>query len=435
MKSWIRAGAFVAAMMPFAAGAQTAGQGGAGRGGATPSDRAAPTPRPRPTSDSLRPLPFAGSSLSLDHSVSAETFSNCVQRYPNGECSAYNPSFQTWASLRPRWSIVRGVSVRARQDLTIEWTSSDTSTLVRQAEFGDLWLDLAFTGLPRLAGISTTLGVRTQWPVSLTSRSVGRILNASLFAVLARSWDTIPFGNSFSLSVFVATAHAFNSAPSGGGVALDPIPTGASASPSGMQPIRGFPCQIASDYNTRAICAPSTNNRQPVFVLTALLGVGYSPVQRVDIGLSLISIWSILPPVTPATIRDQMGGTTIVEPSGNDPGFRQATWFSANVDYEVSRWFSASLGYYAFAPVLGPAGQYYNPFWSPGNGRLFVTATFALDRIYEAITGRVPPPAGGAGAGSRVVYNEAAPRSPTRRSAMNDAARRIREEQFSNGAF
>ena len=55
------------------------------------------------------------------------------------------PSYQWWFSFRPRYYIKKNVSLRLRTDLTMEWTNGGADTTYqREAQFGDMWLDLAY---------------------------------------------------------------------------------------------------------------------------------------------------------------------------------------------------------------------------------------------------------------------------------------------------
>ncbi len=67
---------------------------------------------------------------------------------------------------------------------------------------------------------------------------------------------------------------------------------------------------------------------------------------------------------------------------------RASGWFVASVDYEIRKWFSVGVGYYCLRPVLDPDSQYGNPFYSPGNTRIFLTTTFNLDWAYQYLARR-----------------------------------------------
>ena len=74
--------------------------------------------------------------------------------------------------------------------------------------------------------------------------------------------------------------------------------------------------------------------------------------------------------------------------SPNDTRQRASGWFVASVDYELRKWFSLGVGYYCLRPVLDPDSQYGDPFYSPGNTRVFLTTTFNLDWAYQAVARR-----------------------------------------------
>ena len=104
---------------------------------------------------------FKGSVLIFDHSVSPETVFQGVQQ-------SQLPSYQWWLSLRPRYYFRPDLSLRVRADLTLEWYNSADTTYYREAQFGDIWTDLVYSGIPKFGGIATSVGIRALWPTSKT---------------------------------------------------------------------------------------------------------------------------------------------------------------------------------------------------------------------------------------------------------------------------
>src|SRR4051794_22308495 len=79
---------------------------------------------------------FKGSIFLFDQSITPDTLNAGAQQ-------SQVPSYQWWMSLRPRYYFRPNLSLRTRMDLTIEWTNGGAdTTLLREAQFGDIWTDL-----------------------------------------------------------------------------------------------------------------------------------------------------------------------------------------------------------------------------------------------------------------------------------------------------
>jgi hypothetical protein len=124
------------------------------------SDRAAPAPA-APAAPA--PLPFRGSVFFFDQSLSWETIDRSSQL-------SRADSYYWWMSFRPRVYFHKWVSLRARQDLTIEWTNQADTTSYREPQWGDLWTDLVFAASIPKADLGVSVGIRAIWPISLASR-------------------------------------------------------------------------------------------------------------------------------------------------------------------------------------------------------------------------------------------------------------------------
>jgi len=349
---------------------------------------------PAPAAPAL--LPWRNSVFIFDQSVSIETMN------PNVQLSD-SPSYQWWMSIRPRWYFTRTLSLRVRQDMTLEWFpgSADT-TRIREPQFGDLWTDVAFTGIPSFGGITSVLGARLQWPVSLTSRARGVIVTAGIFASLNRSFS-LGKGGDLSLGITMVASHPFTNSNTTGILG---------------QPI---PC-AALDIALPSLCT-TQGTLNSVFALNTMFTIGYSA----PFGLSWSALYllsdSWAAPTPDATLIDSMGGMVTVPRAGDDTRLRQSSFFSTSVDYDVTKWLNLSLTYYVFRSILNPDGTYGNPFWAPGNSSRFTfTMTFTLDQIYSAIVGQRE------GRGGRVnvrgvTMNETRPRqTPQRRNIPAAAA-------------
>ncbi len=343
-------------------------------------------------------VPFRNSTLLLDQSTTPETIYGAAQL-------TSVPSYQWWISFRPRWYFTRTLSLRARADLTVEWTNGGAdTTLARQPQFGDIWTDLVYGGFPELAGIKFSAGVRALWPVSLASRMRGTYIALGATVGATRAFDLPGHAGTLNLGLSFAGTHAFTAFSSGG---LNST----------------YGCS-SLDINVPATCDSAGGPMNSAFNLMSIITAGYdTPVRGLGINLMMLfaNQWAYTPP--PAIIHDTTGGYTEVPYMAGANNMRQLEWFLASVDYELVREVSLSVGYYVYRPVLNPDSTYGNPFWSPGgNSRIFFTVTLALDGIYQSIRG-VPRERAGAHA------------SNTAHPGANQLARDLRAERMANGTF
>jgi hypothetical protein len=298
---------------------------------------------------------FRSSVLFFDQSITPETLDASKQL-------SYIPSYQWWISFRPRFYVTPKFSLRLRADLTVEWTNAADTTTLREGQWGDIWTDGIYD-LPSFWKITGAVGLRAIWGTSKDSQGNTSVVRLGPTAVLDRAFPTRigEFGLSvgmYALYNFVQNTSAQASSP--------------------------FTCQ-STDF-TPTVCGVNTGAMNAQVNLTTLVMARYSPIPRLTISADYIVIDNWLYRTPDATLNDAQGGLTAVPRSPNDQGFRQASWFLASVDFDINKWFSMSLGYYCYRPILDPDGTYGNPFYAPnGASRIFLTGTFALDKLYMAI--------------------------------------------------
>jgi hypothetical protein len=305
---------------------------------------------------------FAGSVFSADQSITPDTV------FPGVQQSAV-PSYQWWLSLRPRFALTPYLSLRARADVTFEVLNGAETTYAHQAQWGDVWTEAVFTGIPRLLGIEATVGVRALWPTSLASQLQNRVVTLGAMAGLSRTFVAGRLGT-FNLGLSFTGSH--------------PFVTQTTSSVRGA----GYAC-TSTDF-TPTTCSQTDGAMSSVFQLVAAVSGKYSPRPWLSLSASYVVIDDWAYGVPPATLVDATGGVTIVPGSSDDQRLRQRGWFLASVDVDVRRWVSLSVGYSVYRPILDPSSKVGNPFWSPGNSRVFFTTTFGLDEVARAIIDRSP---------------------------------------------
>jgi hypothetical protein len=302
---------------------------------------------------------FRGTIFLFDQSITPDTIDHSSQQ------SAV-PSYQWWFSVRPRYYIKRNVSLRLRMDLTVDWTNGGSeTTLQREAQFGDIWLDVAYNP-PSFGGIIPTVALRTVWGTSKEALASGNVASIGPTASLVREFQTKKAG-SFELSLSMYGLYHF-----------------VTREQPGLVGGKSYFCQDIGGRNTVCDLVDSPNNTQ--FNLTTFISAKYQPVSQFSIALSyaVLDGWAYGNP----DAHEQMFGN-VVPHAADDTRFRQSGWFIANVDYEPKDWITLSLGYYCLRGILDPNGQYGNPFYKPGgNSRIYLTTTFNIDRVYDAAARR-----------------------------------------------
>jgi hypothetical protein len=295
---------------------------------------------------------FKGSIFLWDNSLSAGTIA------PGSELT-YKPSYQWWFSLRPRYYFTKHLSLRVRMDLTTEWLTGAETTYTHEAQFGDLWLDLAYNP-PTFWGIVPTVALRTVYGTSKESIAAGDYVNVGPVVSLVREFETKKAGTfELSLSMY-GLIH--------GGQQQSQLVGG-----------KTYFCQDIGGRNT--VCDIVSGAMNTAFNLTTFLAAKWAPIKQFSISLdyAVLDGWDWDTPEIPG-----------VPKSPNDTRFHQSGWFIANLDYEPRDWLTLSLGYYCLRPILDPDSTYGDPFYyKSANTRIYLTTTFNLDRVYDAAARRM----------------------------------------------
>ncbi len=300
---------------------------------------------------------FKGTIFLFDQSLSPDTFDAQAQLSPI-------PSYQWWLSFRPRYYITPKLSLRVRMDLTIEWLNAVDTTEAREAQFGDLWTDLAYNP-PTFWKVVPTVALRAVWGTSKTSIGETQIAKVGPSVGLVREFNLGRAGTyEFALSVY--GLYHFDQYTTAG--------------------VQGKLDMAATRLTGLPACYRRTPASQmnPQGSLTTLISGKYSPVPKFSINVTyaILDAWAYHLP--PATLPE---GAQL-QPA-YDTRFSQQGWFLASVDYEVKDWLELSLGYYCLRNIRDPNSKIGDPFWEPGGTtRIFLTTTFNLDKVYESAARR-----------------------------------------------
>jgi hypothetical protein len=302
---------------------------------------------------------FRSSVFFFDQSITPETLDAGAQL-------SSIPSYQWWLSLRPRFYIKPKLSIRLREDLTVEWLNAADTTRLRDAQWGDLWTDLIYD-LPSFWGITTSAGLRAIWGVSLESRGTTSVVRLGPTVTMDRAFPTRIGEFGLTLGMYGTYNFVRNTS---------------------AQSDSSYGC-VSTDF-TPTVCSQNGGAMNTQGSLVTALSGRYNPIPKLTIGVSYILIDSWVYQTPEATIGNQSGVATAVDTSPNAQRFKQASWFLASVDYDLNTWFTMSVGYYCYRSILNPDGTYGDPLYAPGGAsRIFLTGTFALDKLYMAAAARV----------------------------------------------
>jgi len=367
-------------------GAEPPPAAAAGPSTATGFSAAASTPAP-PTADTgtkppqdqaprePKKVPFRGSLLFWDNSVSTETIG--VGRDPQ----TTNPLYEMSLVFRPRWYFhdtdVETFSLRGDVALVRELTNSDTSTAQGETTFTDAQLFPVYTRVLHEDGdYVTTFDARAPvltFPTSKVSFSNGRY-----FALGGRLGleQAIPLRGSQADSfqqltgtVAAGYTHWFTNAT---------VPTN-----PGIDRVRLDPGgrSLPSDQLSGAAFA----EHQATFTLSLELSI----TERIS--------WSNIFRWQPSW-NYGFGETCVQTVTGCEPipatdgHFGVVTLFESEASVQVFDEMSVQVGYNNLTLQVDPNGQRRNMLYSP-DARVYVTITGHLDAIYLSLTGQDQPEA------------------------------------------
>jgi hypothetical protein len=302
---------------------------------------------------------FKDSIFLFDQSVTPDTLNAKDQLSPV-------PSYQWWLSLRPRYNFTPRLSLRARIDLTVEWLNAADTTHKREGQWGDIWLDVVYS-LPSRYGIIATVGGRVILPTSLEAQAATTVMKVGPVLGLARPFEGTKVGD-FDLRLGIYGLYNF-------------------VQQTTPKVLVTYAC-AGTDFGPTT-CGSVTSSQDTQFTLVAAVSGRYTPkwLPKLSLGVSYIISDSFAYGNPDANLPE---GGGLVPRSPNDTRFRQSSWFLASLDYDVKDWLSLSFGYYCLRPILDQNSSYGNPFYMPGGAaRVFITTTFTLDKVYEAVARRV----------------------------------------------
>ncbi len=321
-------------------------------------------------------LPFRGSTLLLDQSMTTNT----AHLEPSQQLS-YVPTYEWWVSFRPRWYFTDHLYYSLRADYYKEFTNSNQTTDYRADVFGDIWNTLGWKSpiSEKLKNTKYSLSVQALLPTSKESQDEGIYVTVGAGAGISQdiklNGEDAKFFPGMHVGLSALYRHPFSKATTATNGDLNYT----------RQSVEGFSF-LSDQLSGSTLTAHS---------LYAFVDAGIDITKKLSFSADIIFIngWKYAP--TQASVQTATGDTYVAR--GSDATtFTQATWFIADVDYELFDELTLGLGYYNLQNVIAPDGTRRgifsgdNVWWSP-DARIFFDITANLDKVYERFAGTKKP--------------------------------------------
>jgi hypothetical protein len=344
---------------------------GATETAAPEASTATPTPAPvvpaKPAEEKKKPLPWHGSTLLFDQSVTSQTI-GVGKSY-----QSYNPTYEWWLALKLKYFLfeneTHNLAINLWSNLYYELTNSDSTTTLHEPWIGPTWLWATYgRTLYSQNGYKTTMSVgpRLTLPTDKAARRSGQILGVGAVAGVSQKipikGEDAPLWNSAQLGVTARYSHPFS-------LATTPVN-------GGLNNI----VQDAAGHTVRSDQLSGGMNTANTADLIMASSIQVTPKLSYSLNYILMGSWGYRAPT--GVIENVPTGPVTVATDPDSPRFRVNTWLVTSFDYDVLDEMSLSLGYYNLTNQIGPDGQRRNVLWSP-DARFFFTVTGNLDAIYE----------------------------------------------------
>jgi hypothetical protein len=322
-------------------------------------------------------LPFRGSTLLLDQSMTTNT----AHLEPAQQLS-YVPTYEWWISFRPRWYFTDHLYYQLRADYYKEFTNSNQTTDYRADVFGDIWNTLGYKTpiSEKLKNTKVSASIQALLPTSKESQDAGIYVTVGAGAGISQdiklNGEDAKFFPGMHLGLSALYRHPFSKAI---------VATNGDLNYT-RQSVEGF--SFLSDQ----LSGSTLTNHS----LYAFVDAGIDITKKLSFSMDMIWIngWKYAPADNQSV--QTATGDTAVPRNSDSTTFTQATWFIADVDYELFDELTLGLGYYNLQNVIAPDGTRRgifsgdNVWWSP-DARVFFDMTVNLDKVYERFAGTKKP--------------------------------------------
>lgn len=316
-------------------------------------------------------LPIRGSTFLFDQSVTTNT----AHLEPNQQLS-YVPTYEWWLSFRPRWYFTDHLYYSLRADYYKEFTNSNATTHYREDVFGDIWNTLGWKAplSEKLKNTKYAFSVQALLPTSKESQDAGVYVTVGAGAGITQDITLKGEDSTFFPGMHIGLSALYR----------HPFSQGTTAVNGDLnytrQSVEGY--SFVSDQLSGSQLTNHT--------LYAFADAGVDITKKLSFSADMIFIngWKYKP--TESTV-DTGTGQTYIPRDSNATSFTQATWFIADIDYQLIDELTLGVGYYNLQNVIAPDGTRRgilsgdNVWWSP-DSRIFFDITANLDKIYERAT-------------------------------------------------
>ena len=302
--------------------------------------------------------PIAGTSFFFQTGVSPNVFSPGMVQSPD-------VTVDSFALFQPRWRFNKFLQLRGRFAFNYEWTDNVNSSTTRKREprFTDSIVSLAVGGIPDLAKIKTLVLLNLGIPTSPESQARTMYVSPGVGVSFARAFEHV-LGGSVALGLSVSYSHPFYH-----------YTTAGTENPTPYQ----FSCfNAGGDASCNGQVSATANTANSVVALANIGG---------EWGRFEPSVFFLLSNGWAYTFQNQPGVARLPDSTH----FRQATFFGAELDYKLTGWLSAGVGYQMFrASILDNDGKIGNPFYSiyQDSMRIYLGTSIDIDKLYLGLSGQ-----------------------------------------------
>jgi opacity protein-like surface antigen len=286
-----------------------------------------------------------------------------------------NPLYAWWLVLSPRYYLLedekQAFVLRARLDLTLEMTNSDSTTRRAEPEFGNIWLLALYSRTLYEDGgwrSRVTTGPRVLVPTSKPAWNSGTRLMPGWQLSASQSIPLAGKGKKwfpgFDLGALAAYAKYINN----------------STTAYNSDFARERMDTEGRVFVSHQIGGAAMTNH--MMLTAATMDLHIHELATLSIMQYWIMSWKYDQPKNPQI--QTTTGTANVQTVQDPQKFQVLTWFYPILDLDVADEISLGVGYYNLANQIGPDGKRRNMLWSPDAVVLFdITAN--LDAIYSDI--------------------------------------------------
>jgi hypothetical protein len=275
-----------------------------------------------------------------------------------------------------------GISVGYRQDLAIEMTQSNFTTDERQLIWSDGIVSARYTlhhsDIAHIGIIGSA-----QLPFSLASRGADRVVAPGASLNAAHTFDVL---QGMQVAGVIGYKHWFATSNNAVLGERDPV-RGVSTIQYAGDPV-GYGCEAAvvpddpTVSRTRQCNPGATTGRDYLNATVALVVV---PLPRVSLSTSFTWLWTRADSLRSFDVRDTgaiVGPGADTARGDTKTHWRNATYFSLSVGYDIASYLSLTASYATYALNINENGAFLeNPIWNE-KSTVSLTANFRFDAFY-----------------------------------------------------